>query len=328
MKTNIYNIAEEAGVSISTVSRVLNNSKNVSNKTRKKVQDIINKRSYTPSDAARGLVTKKTMSIGILVTDIRNPFHSICSYEIEKSLRKLGYMTILANTTDDPIKQERYIKLLYNRGVDGIFLIGSGYKDKKINKLCNEINKNISVVGINTEVVDSNCVLLDEKDGIKIALNHLKSKGYKKPAYIGVKNKFISRASINKYESFSIFSKKMFNLDENIYILEKNDNVYFDFLSEIKTKKYDSIQFETDDIALRFVRILVNNNIKVPEDIAVIGFDNLDILNYGIKKLTTIDHKSKKLCKVGVEKLVGQINGEKIEAKTVIKPSFINGETT
>ena len=120
----------------------------------------------------------------------------------------------------------------------------------------------------------------------------------------------------------------MFNLDENIYILEKNDNVYFDFLSEIKTKKYDSIQFETDDIALRFVRILVNNNIKVPEDIAVIGFDNLDILNYGIKKLTTIDHKSKKLCKVGVEKLVGQINGEKIEAKTVIKPSFINGETT
>lgn len=326
MKANIYSIAEEAGVSISTVSRVLNNSRNVSSKTRKKVQDIINKRNYVPSDAARGLVTKKTMNIGILVTDIRNPFHSNCSYELETRLRKLGYMTILANTTDEIEKQIKYMNLLFNRGVDGLFLVGSGYVNPKVKEVCSKISESIAVVGINTGVVENNCVLLDEKEGIRISLNYLRSKGYNKPAYIGVKSLLPTRASINKIESFKYFSSKMFNINSNTYKLEVNDKEYIKFLD--KVSEYDVIQFESDDSALRFMKIVEKNNISIPKDLAIVGFDNLSILNYGIKRLSTIDHKYKQLCKIGVDKLINQINNKKFDKVTIVKPSFVLGETT
>ena len=112
VKLTIIDIANLAGVSKSTVSRVINNDKHVSNKTRKKVLKIINEMGYVPDDIARSLITKKTYTIGLIIPDIMNPFYSETSKIIEDTLRKLGYSLIICNTKYHSNLQNQYLSIL------------------------------------------------------------------------------------------------------------------------------------------------------------------------------------------------------------------------
>ena len=125
----IYDIAKEAGVSASTVSRVINGKQGISEKTRKKVQALLKKYNYIPNEAARSLSTSETRMIGILLEDIRNVHHALIAHTLEKALTLHGYAAIIINTGMEESSKADYLHLLSARNVDGVILVGSPYQN-------------------------------------------------------------------------------------------------------------------------------------------------------------------------------------------------------
>lgn len=329
MSYNIYDIAKKAGTSTATVSRVINKSKNVSDKTRKKVLAVISELDYEPSDTARALAINKTMTIGVMVPDVRDPFHSESSFVIEQLLSEKGYMTILCNTGTNINQKINYFKMLYKKQVDGIILVGSDYGDRRLKTIYSKVIKQIPIVSINGELDDeSYSVICDEYYGMKQSVEFMVDNNFKKPIYIGERKKEIFRSSRNKFQSFKKLSNKYFNINNNIYLIKKTKNDIQNIVEIIKNKNIDIIQFESDNLALRFSKELVAANINIPEDISIIGFDNINLSLYNFVTLTTIDQKIKKLSETATYKLLSIIDNEKVEHKEVIKPNLIIRDST
>src|SRR5689334_15616268 len=127
---NIYDIAEKAGVSIATVSRVLNGSSSVSEKTRKKVNEVMQDLGYTPNVFARGLMVNSMRTLGVMTIDVRDLYYANAIHTIELEARQRGYDLILCSTGEDINEKKKYLKLLLQKRVDGIILIGSVFKEK------------------------------------------------------------------------------------------------------------------------------------------------------------------------------------------------------
>lgn len=145
----IYDIAKEAGVSASTVSRVINNRPGVSIEVRRKVQRILKKYDYFPSETARGLVNQTSKIIGILVDDLRTSHHTEGAYIIERELAKLGYCCIILNTGTDDKSKADYLKVLKQRRVDGAVLMGSSFQSQEVEKAITKYLPNRPVVMAN-----------------------------------------------------------------------------------------------------------------------------------------------------------------------------------
>lgn len=127
--TNIYDIAKQAGVSIATVSRVLNGSKNVSPKTERRVLTVMEESGYTPNVFARGLGLNTMRTIGILCTDVSDLYYSKAVSILEKLLRELGYDSLLCCTGDSPEQKKKSLEMLANKRVDAMLMIGSGFRE-------------------------------------------------------------------------------------------------------------------------------------------------------------------------------------------------------
>ncbi len=330
---NIYDIAKKANVSIATVSRVLNNPNAVKEETRIKVQEIINKFDYRPSDIARGLATNKTNTVGIMVPDIRNPFHAYSAYFVEQKLLTCGFNSILCNTSEEPSSKLKYFELLNQKGVDGIILLGASFGDKEMEVVFEELNKKISIVIINNLIGNnSTFVICDEKKGIDKSIRHIKNKGYKYPIYVQDKQKYITRASISKKEGFIESIKTYYpeqDLNNSFLFLREEMKEYEKIVKYLEVnKEVDCIQFEKDTSAIKFLKVAQKYNLDIPGKLAVIGFDNIDMTNYTYKALSTIDHKIEDHCELAIKLLIRKMNGEKVSNENYIIPEFIEKETS
>ena len=172
---NIYDIAKEAGVSISTVSRVLNHKGNVNPATRERVEEVLERNHYTPSAIARGMVSKSMRTVAVLTVDIRVPHYARTAYTIERELSHRGYEVTLCNTGGEAEETEKYLQTMLEKKVDGIVLVGSVF-----NTICKkpEIKKLLRTVPVvlangKLEMANSYSVLVDDKYGIALAVNEL-----------------------------------------------------------------------------------------------------------------------------------------------------------
>ncbi|WP_341465690.1 LacI family DNA-binding transcriptional regulator [Clostridium pasteurianum] len=189
---NIYDIAKEAGVSITTVSRVLNNKENISKKTKEKVQSILNKYNYTPNAIARGLVAKSMKSIGVVTTDITDIHHGNTAYIIEREFNKIGYNVILCNTGGKTMESINYIKMLSERNIDGIILMGSVFNDDDIKSSMASYINNIPMVIINgfLNIENTHSILVDDAYGISLCVDHLINSGHRDIVYVKDQNTY------------------------------------------------------------------------------------------------------------------------------------------
>lgn len=328
---NIYDIAKEANVSIATVSRVLNKSSAVKKETRDKVMEVIDKYNYRPSDIARGLAINKTNTVGIMVPDVRNPFHASASYLLEQYLLDEGYNSILCNTSEESVRKVRYFELLTQKEVEGIILLGASYGDKELEKVFEEVNKKIPVVIINNYIgKNSTFVICDGEKGVYESIEHLNNKGYKKPIYIY--GDYQNTTSFSKKDGFIRGLKDFYpnqKIEDSIFYIQDDISSYEKFLKVLREDaNIDSIQFERDTAAIKFLKVAENNGFRVPEDLAIIGFDNIDFTEFTHKRLSTIDHKIDEHCELAVELIVKKIKGEKVKNNNYIVPKFIEKETT
>lgn len=328
---NIYQIAEKCGVSISTVSRVINNSGAVSKKTREKVEKAIEEENFVPSSIARSLASNESKSVGLMVPDIRNFFHTQVAYEIDDSLNSLGYTTILCNTGYSLQKKIEILKLQEEKRVDALITVGSAYGDDEFENELIKISKKIPVVQINNYCKDLICVYCDEKSGIRQALEKFKYRGCQKPIFISENIKYETRAYRSKKHGFNEALKDFYPSLNPIEFKIKNFSKEVEEIYEFIIKEgVDAIQFENDNLAIKFFGYLTNKGIRIPNDLALVGFDNIDATNYTYKKISSIDHKIKEHVNVAIAMLMKSISDKKsdINFRNIIKSEFVEKETT
>lgn len=330
---NIYDIAKKANVSIATVSRVINKSSNVTEKTRLKVEKVIADYGYKPSDLARGLATKSSKTIGVIIPDIRNSFHGEIAFLIEQKLNAMGFASIISNSTDSISRKEMYIEMMYQKGVDGIILVGSEFGSDVMSDMFEKISNKIPIVVINGTIgKKSNYVICDEKKGMKEAFEFLKKKGYQHPIYVSEKSAVCTRASISKENGYRYAISEVYpeNGAGEIYKVDNKRESYEKLVDIVLMSdgKIDSIQFENDSIAIKFMNRALKKGLEIPKKVAIIGFDNIIDTNYMIYSISTIDHKVEEMCEKGVKLLKNLIEGKDVERNIVVAPTFISKETT
>ena len=311
MSLNIKVIAEKACVSTATVSRVLSGFPGVKEKTRKKVMKIISELNYEVDGIARSLRQKKTFKIGVIVENVLSQFYSTLAKSIEDVASKYGYSVILCNADDDPEKELKYLKVLRSSRVDGIIIAPTGKNAGYINNL---LQSNIKIVLIDRliEGVDCDAILVDNEKGAYTAVKYLIDKGYKKIAII---DGFIDRTTGKERLSGYLKALSEGNIPRNddfikIGNFKKRTGIMLaKELLESKNKP-EAIFVANVDLTLGALLSIKNLNLKIPDDIAIIGFDDSDWAQILESPLTTISQPVYDLGSTAAEMLIKNIEND------------------
>lgn len=295
MSVNIKDVAREAKVSMSTVSRVINNNYPVKQETRERVENAIKKLKFNPNTLARALINHNTKTIGVLVPSIDNLFFPTVIRAIENVLRKNGYSIYLCDT-DDKAKQEVfYIKSLMGRQVDGLICIDPKTENMK-SGFYEEISRQIPLVCINGYNKNINCnfVLNDQESGAKQAMEYLIEMGHKNILFVRGRKSYsydlkedvyleiLKKKKLSKY-------KKIINIgDGNSY--ETVNNTMDIICEELKESKPPIAIFACNDLmAMGVLNACKKMKLDVPGDVSIIGFDNIVITRMVEPQITTVD---------------------------------------
>lgn len=325
----IYDMAREAGVSIATISRVLNHKSAVSRKTCEKVEAVLKKYNYTPNPAARNLVVKKTASVAILADDIRDPYTSGVCREIEKQLHKNGYTAMLCNTGGETEGIGEYIKTALAHRMDAIFVVGMTKRaDEKISLAAETVPTIVINNLIDNEKV--HCVICDESYGMMLAVSDLVSRGKKNILFIY--DDLSDTYSIEKLTEGFEGGMEMCELsyEDKMISCSRGFRGGYACAEKLCTEKheFDSVIFNTDTTAAGFIRFLRDNFFAVPEDVAAISFHNTDAAVCSSPSITSIDLRSDKVGTAAVNIFSDILAKGKAEHKTVIVPRLIKREST
>lgn len=329
---NIHDIAREAGVSIATVSRVLNKSDKVHERTRQKVQSIIDREGYTPNALARGLLTNKTRSIGVLTVDILNPYYATVIHSIERNLSFKNYYLFLCNTGGNHKEILKYIRVLMEKRVDALVFVGSVYKDKEGDSLILEIAEKIPVILINA-VVDSpkvHCILCDDRMGIRLSTEAILNGGRKKILFLNTTETPSARL---KEDTFIEIMKGVASQGISYKIIETQIQRLSDLPHKIRMSYrndfYDGL-IATDDL---FANVAVNTlhylRIEIPNQVWVIGYNNSYVSDQTFPHLTSIDSCMEELGIECASRLNALLKGEPIQDRIkYLKPRIIIKESS
>lgn len=319
-------ISEKSGVSTTIVSKILNNKEvRVSKEKRELVIEIARKYNYVPNLIAASLVTKKSKMIGLLIPDISNTFFSDIAKNIEAILSKEGYNLIFCNTNDSYELQEKYANLLLGRGVDAlIFCLAMGTRERAL-FIERFIEHDIPLVAFDRfkESDKYSSVSIDNKLGIYEAVNYLYQKGHRKIGCIAGP-KFSTSSNV-RLEGF-IESLERLNIDVDESLIAYGDYRFeggYEACLKILEQDITSIMVFNDLMAYGAYKAISDKGLKVPEDISIVGFDNLMFSQMLSIPLTTVAQNTKELS-ASISTLVLESVENKDEKKHIlIKPELI-----
>lgn len=322
MTATIHDVAREAGVSIATVSRAINNNYPVKDETREKIERAIEKLQYVPNEVARNLILKNTSNIGVIVPGITNLFFSTIVEEINKILVENSYTISLYNTDGKHYLEESIIKSIKSRSMDGLIVIDPTTKslEKKIFK---KLSKEIPTVLIHghVEEADYNLISYDESIGTLEAFNYLYELGHKKIDFLRGEESLSYDLKEDLYKKF-IKDKNLdykniikVSMSNSLDAIEKTEEEFDKFL---KRKDRGTAVFACNDLmGLGVLNACKRLDIQVPEELSIIGFDNTLISTISHPKLTTVDLSMKNVAVTAGEELLKLIKkeGKKIDRK-------------
>ena len=327
----IYDISEKAGVSIATVSRVLNGSNNVSEKTKKKVLDVINQYEYTPNAFARGLGLNTMKTIGIMCADSSDPYLAKAIYYIEQKLRANGYDSILCCTGYDLDTKASSMNLLITKKVDGIILVGSNfiYEKEDDNKYILDAAGQVPVMLLNAAMDAPNVysIVSDDFTSMYDATMEMIRSGvedilyfYNSTSYSGKKKLAGYRASVEEEGSFLQLYQ---GSHEDIPAMA-------DQLLKLHAKgiTFHGVIAADDSLALGALKYAREMKLRIPEDLAIIGYNNSMLVNCCDPELTSIDNKLETLCQHLITTLMGVLGGSEMPKKTVFSGELVKRGTT
>lgn len=317
----ILDVAKLAGVSKTTVSRVINKNGPVSPKTRKRIEMAMEALNYTPNYFAQGMRTSRTRTIGMLIPDYSNPFYAQLFRYIEDVARKNGYMNIICNTNAEPERELEHIRELVRRKIDGIiFCTYKGVRDN-IDYLM-EISKDVPVVFMDHVVDDQpvSYVITDGFGSSRKAARYLIEKGRKRIAYIKGPSKH--RVTHERFRGYRQALKDR-DLEFDTKLVYEGD---FHMKSGFVAAQYfmnqenppDAIMAATDIMAIGALKYLKYKSFQVPDDVNVVGFDNIFLSSLVEPALTTIAQPLWDLGREAMNILIERIEHPKTENKQLL----------
>ena len=331
MATSIKDVAREAGVSIATVSRVLNDIDVVNEDTKKKVLDAIKKLGYRPNIVARSLKTQRTKTIGILLPDISNQFYPEIVRGAEDVSNIYDYNIILCNSDLDIEKEKEYLRVLKEKMVDGVLYMSSSLQDE-ILELINELD--LKTVLIETKDKDGKLpsVTIDNIKGSYDSTKYLIEKGIKEIAFIGTQ-----KDNMNAWgERYIGYEKAMkeagIEIDpELIYLNSMKVKTGYEGIQEFikNNKKFKGVVCASDDIAMGALNSLRDNGLEAPKDVSVIGFNDNYVASIFYPKITTVSQPTYDMGSVAMRMLIKILNKKELDnSNYILEHQLVEREST
>lgn len=330
---SLKDVAAKAGVSLSTASRALNNSKGLSKKTCEHVRKIAKELNYRPNFSARILAGKSSKMIGIIVPEIDSNYFSKMINAIEKKLQEHNYFLLIANSQYTEEKELQALDTFINYNVDGIFLACTIHEDvlAQYNKSLREHDIPLVVIEARLHSNDYNYIMIDDAVGMTNAVEYLLSSGHKRIGFISdnildvMRKDQFRTALINNGldpKDNPIYSHPSKRFEESGY--ETMQKILED------PNRPDAFLAGYDDIAIGAIRAIEEHGLSVPEDIAIIGNDNIRESPFLHKSLTTLSPPVEKMASLGVDLMIDCItNGEDdVVHRITLKPDLLIRETT
>ena len=329
MSVKLEDIAKETGFSISTVSRVLSNSTYpVSDQIRKKVLRVAETMGYEPNVAARSLRTDRTDTIGIIVDDLLSPFTPPIVRGIQDYLNEHGFLSLIVNSDWDPDQEQAAIKSLLSRPVDGIIFVE--YSHLTTSDVLERSHKPRVFVHRLFGSPIKNSVVPDDHYGASLATGHLIALGHRRIGYInGPENWHTCRARRSGYQNMLISH----NLDLDAALVQPGDweleSGYTAAENLLKLAERPSAIFAANDqMALGAIYAIQDAGLRVPEDVAVVGYDNRNFTKTVRPRITTVSMPVIEMGGVAAELLLKQLaEGRKEEEEIKVKGQLIIRET-
>lgn len=314
----ISDVAREAGVSTATISRVLHNSDSVKPATRDIVLATIRRLNYNPNALARQMRTQKTHSVIVTVPDIGNLFFSEVIYGIERSARKHGYQIMLVDMHEQSELEDYYFQAIQQHTIDGIISLSASVAKSLMEKVAEKYPIVVACQYLENYSVPN--VTIDNIRAAEAMTEHLISLGHKKIAHIsGPPSELLYRNRLNGY--LSALSKHHFNIDLELvkYGLPTIQDGYNNMKSLLEQDSSITAVFAAGDvIAFGAIKAIKDAGLRVPEDCAVVGFDDLDMAAFLTPALTTVRQPRKEIGDTAFDMLLTLMEHKQVEQTQVV----------
>ena len=315
----IYDVAREAGVSMATVSRVVNGNKNVKENTRKKVLEVIERLDYRPNAVARGLASKRTTTVGVVIPDITNTYFAALAKGIDDIAEMYKYNIVLANSDEDDEKEVAVVNTLFSKQVDGIIFMGY-HLTEKIRSEFSRSRTPVVLAGTVDVEHQLPSVNIDYKNATADAVRHLLKRNKKiafvsgplvddingKIRLVGYKEA-LKEAGVN-YSEGLVFESK-YRYDDGYALAER-----------LVSSKATAAIVTGDELAAGLLNGLADHGVLVPEDFEIITSDDSQIARYTRPNLTTIAQPLYDLGAISMRMLTKIMHKEELEEREVLLP--------
>ncbi|MGT2964342.1 LacI family DNA-binding transcriptional regulator [Streptococcus acidominimus] len=315
-------VAQLAGVSVGTVSRVINQEQGIKETTLQKVQQAIEELNYIPDVYARGMKTNRTETVALILPTIWHPFFSEFAFFVEEALSKKNYKLLLCNT-DGAKKEIEYLMMLRQNKVDGIIAI-------TYSPIEDYLASNIPFVSIDRTYQDKEiaCVTSDNQKGGELAAQILLEKGCQHLAFVGSHNDTLNETKKRR----QFFEKTIDQIGKECLIFDRAEPVDH-FLGDLENflalhPQIDGIFAINDFTALDTIAILEKQGKRVPEDVQVIGYDGIRFSNDRNYHVSTIKQPLEQMAQEAVNILLAIIHKKSYKLQSILPISYIEGATT
>lgn len=322
MTVTIYDVAREANVSMATVSRVVNGNQNVKPATRQKVLAVIERLDYRPNAVARGLASKKTKTVGVIIPDISNVFYAELVRGIEDIATMYRYNIILTNSDQQPQKEVQLLSTLLSKQVDGVVLMS----DQLSNELRDEMKRSsipMVLAGTLDQATDTPSVNIEYHEAAVQAVERLIQNGHQRIAYVTGSLK----SSINRLHKLTGYEKALdaADLEVDSDLIVEVENTYEEGIrafEQLQSLKQPPTAYfaGNDEIAIGILQGAKDANLDVPGDIEIISFEDSKLTRMVRPQLTSIALPLYDIGAVSMRLLTKYMNNEKVEEGTVILP--------
>lgn len=334
-KLTLKQIARELDVSVSTVSKALKDSSEISEDTKKKIQAFARLYNYKPNNIALSLKNRKTKTIGIIIPEIIHHFFTTVISGVEQVAANKGYNVIICLSNNSFDKEVMNLEMLANGSTDGFILSVAKETQQKgdYHHLQEVINQGMPLVLFDRIVDEVTCdkVIIDDRAGAKKAVQHLIKTGCRRIAIITTVD-YVSVGLLRTKGYYEALQEGGLDTDENLVLkiedVEASENLIAGFLNN---NEVDGIFAVNEQFSVSAIRALKDRGLEVPGDVSVVGFTNGELSRRFIPSLTTISQHGARMGAKAAELLIEKLENEELEEKyrtEIIETSLIEREST
>ncbi|QDY70436.1 LacI family DNA-binding transcriptional regulator [Qingshengfaniella alkalisoli] len=328
----LKDIAEHTGFSVNTVSLALRDSPRIPPETRKKIRLAADQLNYLPNQIAQSLVSRETKSIGLILTDLQNPVLTHVAQAIETELAKRGYATLFATSNNNLAEEAKMVELFRQRRADGMLIFPCSHRRlEHIKRLRDRNYPVVLLVGDPDAGIDA--VSMDERAGAYAATRHLLDIGHRKIALVDGAQTLGNTEKIEGYRQ--AHADCGVEIDRSIEIDPTDHSVAAGYWAMAKLMarnvRFSGLFASNDSLALGVLRYCTKHGIRVPENLSIVGYDNIEFGEYATTPLTSVDYDVERVSSMAVERVIGLIRSEDaLPAPNVlqIEPNLIVRQST